>query len=629
MTLPEAGVSEQPSSLRRLELVASALSGRAVAVMPVEPGEPAWTDGHTIFLDADLDTRGRLETLTVQACLIAAGSLEPDMARALTRRAELVRRYLALEGWRAVGANEDLLPPVVSSLVDHDRAARTDSAAGSLRAARSGEHEVDLPWAFGTIPPRKLLARERSTPGQAASGTHILRRDHTGALAELGDGCDEGEQADDPFSSPVGGGGALGKLLSRMLGVTRRLGGGGQPGADAPTHRAGTGVRGGGAVLSHAHAAPETGSGDTSGTHYPEWDVHRRRYRRDWCTVAEIAPAVGDVAADASWDGGLRRRLARLGGGPQRRGRQPYGDDVDIDAAVEAYVAAAAGSTPQDAVYLDTWRGRRDLGVLILLDVSGSAAEPATAGQTVHQQQRAVAAALTGALHDLGDRVALYAFASHGRSAVRVMPIKRFDELCDTAVLRRLHGVKPGAYSRLGAAIRHGTAVLAEHAGTPRRVLVVISDGLAYDHGYDRVYGAADAARALSEARGRGVGCLCLTIGASTDADARWPGCSVARRTRWCRDPDSSPRSSRRCCAPRCSRPTPDAGCRLPAMRPIASTTLTPPTGRPAGDPESENLRHRDLRRRSTHRPTATRGGVRQRRWPAACGVPSALRRSR
>jgi nitric oxide reductase activation protein len=49
-------------------------------------------------------------------------------------------------------------------------------------------------------------------------------------------------------------------------------------------------------------------------------------------------------------------------------------------------------------------------------------------------------------------------------------------------------------------------------------LLVVLSDGLAYDHGYERAYGAADARRALAEARHRGNGCLCLTIGAGTDA---------------------------------------------------------------------------------------------------------------
>ena len=137
----------------------------------------------------------------------------------------------------------------------------------------------------------------------------------------------------------------------------------------------------------------------------------------------------------------------------------------------------------------------------------------------MHEQQRAAAAALTAALHEIGDRVALYAYHSRGRSAVHLVPVKRFDDDLDTLVMRRLHGLVPGAYSRLGAAIRHGAAVLEERGGTPRQLLVVLSDGLAYDHGYEPAYGAADARRALAEARRRGTGCLCLSIGASTDAE--------------------------------------------------------------------------------------------------------------
>jgi nitric oxide reductase NorD protein len=98
-----------------------------------------------------------------------------------------------------------------------------------------------------------------------------------------------------------------------------------------------------------------------------------------------------------------------------------------------------------------------------------------------------------------------------------MLPVKRFDDSLDALVMRRLGALTPGAYSRLGAAIRHGTSIIAEKAGTSRRLLVVLSDGLAYDHGYERVYGAADARRALSEARRQGIGCLCLTIGAATD----------------------------------------------------------------------------------------------------------------
>ena len=86
--------------------------------------------------------------------------------------------------------------------------------------------------------------------------------------------------------------------------------------------------------------------------------------------------------------------------------------------------------------------------------------------------------------------------------------------------MRRLHSLTPGAYSRLGAAIRHGAAVLESHGGTSRRLLIVLSDGLAYDHGYNKDYGAADARRALTEARNRGTGGLCLTFDGNADEDS-------------------------------------------------------------------------------------------------------------
>jgi nitric oxide reductase activation protein len=155
-----------------------------------------------------------------------------------------------------------------------------------------------------------------------------------------------------------------------------------------------------------------------------------------------------------------------------------------------------------------------------LLDISGSAGEPGTSGGTVHEHQRAAALALLVALHDLGDRVALFGFRSQGRSAVEVLPVKQFDDKLDATVLRRLGSLVPAAYTRLGAAIRHAAEVLETRGGTSRRLLVVLSDGFAYDHGYEGAYGEADARRALAEARRRGTACLCLSIAAGTDARA-------------------------------------------------------------------------------------------------------------
>jgi len=496
--------------VERLGLLASALSGRAVQVAPGEPGEPAWTDGRRIFVAADGSAREQLEALAVQTSLLASGSLEPDVVRKLTRRRAAARRYLAVEGHRALAANEHLLPPSLRSLIDCDVAAHSDSPAASLAAALSREAIADPPDHFGAIRARHLLA----------SSEHALRRQRDPVLVELEEDENDAGTTADFFSSP-GGGGAFGRLLQRMLRMVRHLDGSGPPGGDAPTHRTRSGTRGGRNVALSTRLAGilEDGGIEGRGTKYPEWDVHRQLYRQDWCTVQEVEPRlVAGSSPSVSDPYGLRRSLARFGTGLDARHRQVHGDDIDIDAAVEARVAVMAGAAPDEAVYVDSVRRRRDLAVLLLLDISGSVAEPGATGGTVHEHQRAAAAALTVALHDLGDRVALYAFHSQGRSAVHLVPVKRFDD--DLGSLAgRLRSLVPGAYSRLGAAIRHGAAVLEERGGTSRRLLVVLSDGLAYDHGYEPVYGAADARRALAEVRRRGAGCLCLSVGAGTDAE--------------------------------------------------------------------------------------------------------------
>lgn len=505
-------------SLGRLSLLASAISSRALRVAPGEPGQPAWTDGRVVFVGAGISTHEQVEALAVQASLLAAGSLHPDLVRRLTHRPALARRYLAVEGHRALAAIENFLPPSVRALIDFDVAARADSPAASLAAARSREAIADPPESFGVIRTRHLLASIERADGSAATRQHVPREQGRQVVAELAEDEDDDGTAADHFSSPVGGGGGLGRLLGQLLEGVRQLNGHGPPGADAPTHRMRAGRQ---TVLSTGMAGVvEEAASEGRGTKYLEWDVHRQRYRRNWCTVQEVEPRPKDSALRLASDGyGLRRSLARIGMGLDRCRRRVQGDDIDIDAAVEARVEMLAASAPDEAVYVERLRRRRDLAVLLLLDISGSASEPGTTGETVHEQQRAAAAALTVALHEIGDRVALYAYHSRGRSAVHLVPVKRFDEALDTLVMRRLHGLVPGAYSRLGAAIRHGAAVLEERGGTSRRLLVVLSDGLAYDHGYEPVYGAADARRALAEARRRGTGCLCLSLGASTDAE--------------------------------------------------------------------------------------------------------------
>ena len=99
---------------------------------------------------------------------------------------------------------------------------------------------------------------------------------------------------------------------------------------------------------------------------------------------------------------------------------------------------------------------------------------------------------------------------------MQISAVKSFDRRFGAGERARLNHIEPDGYTRLGAAIRHAGEILKARAGTPNRLLVVLSDGFPYDDGYEGTYAEADTHRALEELRTDEVACLCLSIGAST-----------------------------------------------------------------------------------------------------------------
>lgn len=520
--------ADESGGLATLPFVASGIAGRTMEVAAATAHERSWCDGVTVFLELGMSPVHQIQMLAVQGSLTACGSLDPNLLAQLVRRPALARRYLAVEGHRALLQNEAVLPPLVRSLIDRPLASTFATPQATMEWARSRVTIPDPPRVFGSIEARRALhSIQRAGGDPLGHGRGVARQTSGDSTAELDDVEDDEGYIGDLLSSPVGGGGVAGRLLAKLLVPARRRGGG-APGADAPTHKASAG-----SDSSHAPRKQSSSAGDLEvapiiglesvGTKYPEWDAARGRYRPDWCTVVEADVRTEGSTTMVLSNGlteALRRSLTRLATGLTRCRRQAEGDDVDIDAAIEAYLDTVAGVPHGGDAYFANRRRRRDLGVLVLLDLSGSAGEPGVTGTTVHEHQRLVAAALAEALHNLGDRVGLYAFNSRGREAVQYFRVMDFNERLDVKVIKRLAALKPAAYTRMGAAIRHATALLEGRSGTPRRLLVVLSDGFAYDHGYEGRYGEADTRRALTEARRRGVGCVCLSIGASTDPAA-------------------------------------------------------------------------------------------------------------
>ena len=103
--------------------------------------------------------------------------------------------------------------------------------------------------------------------------------------------------------------------------------------------------------------------------------------------------------------------------------------------------------------------------------------------------------------------------------ALHLPAINTFAQTFGAVARARLIQLEPASYTRLGAGIRGAGEVLKNEAGTPNRLLLVLSDGFPYDDGYEGRYAEADASKALEELRMESVACLCLSIGASTETD--------------------------------------------------------------------------------------------------------------
>src|SRR3546814_11087507 len=115
------------------------------------------------------------DLLCVQCALVSADSLQAAILRLLLRRPELARRYLAVEGHRALAAIEDVLPPFMYTKVNRVLAPRSDSSAASLQLALSQESLAPPPEIFGTLPPRAVLDAQKQAGGPAEAGQHIPR----------------------------------------------------------------------------------------------------------------------------------------------------------------------------------------------------------------------------------------------------------------------------------------------------------------------------------------------------------------------------------------------------------------------------------------------------------------------
>ncbi|ADJ28195.1 nitric oxide reductase activation protein NorD [Nitrosococcus watsonii] len=249
---------------------------------------------------------------------------------------------------------------------------------------------------------------------------------------------------------------------------------------------------------------------------YPEWDYRRQGYHDRHCrVVAQMAAEEGEMWAP---DLQARRRLRRIRRQfealrPRREllRRQLDGAEPDMDAVVRSHCDLIASGHGSERVYLMARQQARDLAVAILVDVSLST-DSWIDNRRILEVEKEALTALAAGLATCGDAFGIYTFTSRKRHFVRVATVKDFTAPFNSQVLRRIAALRPGYYTRMGAALRHVQRQLSPRPER-HRLLLLLSDGKPNDlDRYEGRYGIEDTRRAILEARRAGLSVFGITI---------------------------------------------------------------------------------------------------------------------
>lgn len=259
---------------------------------------------------------------------------------------------------------------------------------------------------------------------------------------------------------------------------------------------------------------------------YDEWDDAARRYRRAWCAVHVERPPLADPLASAAAVREVRARhsreiralraeFARIARARAPRRRQLAGHDFDLDAVVDRHAALLAtmqhgGRVDDGRLYVARRPATQDLATFVLLDASLST-DSWVENRRVLDVAREAVIVLGEVLVDIRHRVGVAAFFSNARRDCRFQLVKDFHEAWQPA-WRRLYGIRPSGYTRIGPALRHAASLLCATRAR-RKLLLLVSDGKPTDYDqYEGRHGIADVRQALRESHRDGIRTIALTI---------------------------------------------------------------------------------------------------------------------
>jgi nitric oxide reductase NorD protein len=248
-----------------------------------------------------------------------------------------------------------------------------------------------------------------------------------------------------------------------------------------------------------------------------EWDYRQQYLQKDHCRLQVMtsrqAQAMELPVRLRPQAHKIRRQFEALR--PERHwvSRQTEGTEIDLENYINFLTDRKHGHVNSDTpVYRDVRNLSRDLSCLLLADLSLSTDAHINNNARVIDVIRDSLYLFAEALTATGDRFALHGFSSRNRNHIRFYNIKSFNDNYDNDIRGHIDAIRPGYYTRMGAAIRYATKLLAKEASS-QKLLLILTDGKPNDlDKYEGRYGIEDTRMAVLEAEKLGLRPFCVTI---------------------------------------------------------------------------------------------------------------------
>lgn len=248
-----------------------------------------------------------------------------------------------------------------------------------------------------------------------------------------------------------------------------------------------------------------------------EWNYRQQSMQEDYCCVQ---PMASRQVEPKSLPGHLQQKVRKLRAQFEKlllsrewENAQLDGSELDLEAFLRLSGDLANGHSHSTAkLYRRQNRSLRDLSCMLLADVSFSTDAYVDDDNRIIDCIKDSLFLFSEALTLVGDQFAINGFSSKRRNHVRLNWVKHFDEPLNSTVRGRIANLRPGYYTRMGAAIRYASKQLAAQT-QEHKLLLMLTDGKPNDlDRYEGRYGIEDTRMALIEAQRMGIHPFCVTI---------------------------------------------------------------------------------------------------------------------